>query len=95
MNNITYDKQMLKRIHKEIKAGKKKSVLKSSIYFSLLFFVFMIIIMGAIEWKTEENFTLSFGFVLKWLLLAIFNFFYIIILDLNNGIKLKPCMTRP
>jgi len=39
---ITYDKNALKRLHKQLKVGKKRYALKSALFYSLFFYVFMI-----------------------------------------------------
>ena len=71
---ITYDKKMLKRLHKKVDGGKRKFAFKNSFLFSSLYFIFMLGLMYLIQKKTNENLQFDLTFVGTWFLAAFFMF---------------------
>jgi len=85
---ISYDKNALKRLHKQLKVGKKQYALKSSLYYSLFFYVFMIGLNYLFSLK-DDNTHIDLRFFIKWAIVAIvmFIFDYFIKLKTWDGQK--------
>jgi len=85
---ITYDKNALKRLHKQLKFGKKQYALKTALNSSLLWYVFMIGLNSLFS-LVDDSIHIDLRFFIKWAIgaIAMFIFAYFIKLKTWDGQK--------
>ena len=78
---ITYDKKMLKRLHKIVNGGQKKNALQGSLLISIFYFLMMLGFEYLKHYKSGEDFVIDVEFVGFWFVGSLFMFvvYYVMI----------------
>lgn len=71
---ITYDKKMLKRLHKIVNGGQKKYALQYALFLSIFYFLIMLGFEYLKQYKSSKDIVIDVEFIGFWLVGSLFMF---------------------